>query len=258
MAAERPLLLKVIACEIAVREICHLAAQTKNILDLEFLTQGHHDTPATGRVDIQQRINAAPTGKYDAILLGYGLCSNILVGLKTPHTPLVIPRAHDCITWFLGSKERYQEFFTSHPGTYYYTSGWLECRQRRGADPKQGASFFLPASNLPGAKAAYQEWVEKYGEDQAQYLLETMGQWSDSYSHGVLIDFDFTKPLGLAQQVQDICAERKWQFQEVPGDIRLLQNWVDGNWYAQDFLVVRPGEEIVATFDEKIIDARPG
>ncbi|MCX7825816.1 MAG: DUF1638 domain-containing protein, partial [Verrucomicrobiae bacterium] len=124
-------LLRVIACEIAVREICFAIARSRNIADVEFLDQGYHDTPASSRGKIQQRIDAVPAGKYDAILLGYGLCSNILVGLTTAHTPLVIPRAHDCITFFLGSKERYQQFFTSHPGSYYYTAGWLECRRRR-------------------------------------------------------------------------------------------------------------------------------
>ena len=124
---------KVIACEIAFRELCYAAAQSRNLIDLEFLTQGYHDIPGTGRAEIQKRIDAVPAGKYDAILLGYGLCSTILTGLTTAHTPLVIPRAHDCITFFLGSKERYQECFNAKPGTYYYTSGWLECAKRRGS-----------------------------------------------------------------------------------------------------------------------------
>ena len=48
--------LKVIACEIAVRELQYAAARSRNLIDLEFLTQGHHDTPASGRQEIQQRI----------------------------------------------------------------------------------------------------------------------------------------------------------------------------------------------------------
>lgn len=64
--------LKVIACEIAARELYYTASRSRNVIDLEFLSQGHHDTPATGREDIQNRINAVPAGKYDAILLGSG------------------------------------------------------------------------------------------------------------------------------------------------------------------------------------------
>ena len=108
--------LKMIACEIAARELYYTAARSAHLVDLELLTQGHHDTPATGREAIQDRINAVPADKYDAIVLGYGLCSNILVGLTTRHTRLVIPRAHDCITFFLGSKARYQQCFADHPG----------------------------------------------------------------------------------------------------------------------------------------------
>jgi hypothetical protein len=47
--------LKIIACEIAFREICHVAARSPNLLDLDFLTQGLHDTPRTGGVEIQRR-----------------------------------------------------------------------------------------------------------------------------------------------------------------------------------------------------------
>ena len=39
---------KVIACEIAFRELCYAAARSRNLIDLEFLTQGYHDIPATG------------------------------------------------------------------------------------------------------------------------------------------------------------------------------------------------------------------
>ena len=52
--------------------------------------------------------------KYEAILLGYGLCSNGLVGLTARSIPLVIP-VHDCITLFLGSKEQYSITSTRVP-----------------------------------------------------------------------------------------------------------------------------------------------
>jgi len=248
-------LLRVIACEIAFREICHLAARSPNLLDLEFVTQGFHDVPHQGRQEIQRRLDAVPAGKYHAILLGYGLCSSILNGVTTRHTPLVVPRAHDCITFFLGSKERYQRCFTEKPGTYYYTSGWLECARRRGLTPGQtGGLLPAPAGT---AQAAYEEWVRKYGADQAQYLREVMGAWASSYSHGVLIDFEFAKPLNLRPQVQQICAERGWQFEELAGDLGLLQRWLDGDWPEQEFLIVQPGQRIAPSHDARIIVAEP-
>ncbi len=244
---------KVIACEIAVRELYYAASRSPNLVDLEFLTQGHHDTPAKGREEIQERIHAVPPKKYDAIALGYGLCSNILVGLTTHHTPLVIPRAHDCITFFLGSKERYQSCFTERPGTYYYSSGWLECARRRGDKGMNWGGASLPASANLSFKATYEKWVEKYGQEQAKYLLEEMSRWTNSYTHGTLIDFDFLKPLNLPEQVRQICRDKGWEFDELQGDMRLLQKLVDGDWPDSDFLVVQPGKKVVASFDEKVI-----
>jgi hypothetical protein len=258
MAAENPpRLIKVIACEIAVREFCHVAAQCRNIVDFEFVTQGHHDTPSAGRVDIQKRIDAVPAEKYDAIVLGYALCSNILVGLTTAHTPLVIPRAHDCITFFLGSKERYQEYFHANPGTYYYSSGWLECIRRRKNDPSASSNMFLPAHSQSGGSAAYEGWVKKYGEEKARYLMEVMGDWTANYNRGALIDFDFTKPLQLEAQVRKICAERGWEFAEIEGDLGLFRRLLDGHWDEHEVLLVRPGEEVIAAFDGRIIATRP-
>src|SRR5262249_23181059 len=95
----------------------------------------------------------------------------------------------------------------------------------------------------------------KYGREKAQYLLETMGQWSSLYKRGALIDFDFTKPLNLRQQVQQICADRGWEFVELPGDLGLFQRLLDGQWKDKEVLVVRPAQQVIASFDEGIIEA---
>ncbi|MEI7731804.1 MAG: DUF1638 domain-containing protein [Verrucomicrobiota bacterium] len=252
--------LKVIACEIAVREICFVAAQAEHVVDLEFLPQGHHDNPTAGRDFIQERVNAVPEGKYDAILLGYGLCGNIIAGLKATHTPLVIPRAHDCITFFLGSHERYQHQQDTQPGAYFYTAGWLECIRRRGDKTPVENAMFLPTRTglSQSAESAFEEWVKRYGEDQAKYLMEVMGQWTASYSHGVLIEFEFTKLLPLREQVQAICAKRGWQFANIEGDLGLLQQWLNGEWDPKRFLVVHTGGEVIPCHDETVITVKPG
>ena len=130
-------LLKVIACEIAFREISFLAAQSRHAIDVEFVTQGLHDHPNQGREEVQRRIDAVPAGKYNAILLGYGLCGNIIRDLTTPHTPLVIPRAHDCITFFLGSRDS-------------ISSNSPNCGPARTTTPPDGWSACVAAADKAG------------------------------------------------------------------------------------------------------------
>ena len=252
--------LKVIACEIAFREICHAAAHAKNLTDLEFLPQGYHHDPPHGRKCVQERIEAVPEGKYDAILLGYGLCGNILNGIKATHTPLIIPRAHDCITFFLGSHERYMTVSQTRPGAYFYTSGWLECLRRRGdsAAALEQQTFLPSRASIGGsASSTYQQWVERYGEEQAKYLMSEMDRWTANYTHGVLIQFDFTRALQLREQVQAICDKNHWQFEERLGDLALMQAWLDGNWDAKRFLTIKPGEEVMPTYNDAVMAAKP-
>ena len=246
--------LKVIACEIAARELQYAASRSRNLVDLEFLTQGHHDNPMAGRQEVQRRIDAVPVGKYDAVILGYALCSSILNGLRTGHTRLVVPRAHDCITFLLGSKQRYQQCFQERPGTYYFSSGWIECAARRHEQTGAGWSIATsPANSQLKLQATYKQWVDKYGLEQADYLLQEMGRWAEVYSRGCLIDFDFLKPLKLPQEVRKICAEKGWQYEQIPGDLSLIERMLDGAWADSEFLIVNPGERIVPTFDESII-----
>jgi hypothetical protein len=246
------LFLKVISCEVAFREVCACAARSVNQLDLEFLTQGYHDNPTIGVQRLQERIDAVPEGGFDEILLGYGLCNHMLTGLRAPsHTGLIVARAHDCITFFLGSKECYQDFFIEHPGTYYFTAGWLEHRQRGGErlERKQGAGI--------GEVRDFDEMVAEYGEENARYLAEFMGSWTNNYKRGVFINFDFTDDLPSKDEARRLCEERGWEFEEVPGDLGLLQRWLDGEWQGDDFLTVPPGQIIQPSYGDDIIQLEP-
>ncbi len=239
------LFLKVLACEIMVREVGYVVAHSRNVLDVEFLPLGYHENPRESKQRLQERIDAVPPNRYDAILLGYGLCNLLLSGIAARHTPLVIPRAHDCITLFLGSKERYKEEFERCPGTYYYTAGWLEYQRRTRRAAKQIAGL------------SYEELVARYGEDNAEFLWEFFSQWERHYERGVWIEFPFTAHLPLREQVCQICQERGWRFEVLPGDLTLLQKWVDGDWDEENFLVVKPGEMVRASYDDAILTAVP-
>ena len=118
------------------------------------------------------------------------------------HTPLVIPRAHDCITLFLGSKERYTKRFEESPGTYYYSSGWIE---RKDGSTEQGNMRMI---NEEAKKKRFDSYVEKYGLDNAQYLVEMESQWATNYNSMALIDLGSgTREIyrNFTQQVAKCC-----------------------------------------------------
>jgi len=97
-------------------------------VEVQILEIGLHNEPEELHEEVQRAIDATDAGS-DYILLAYGICSNGLAGITARDVPLIIPRAHDCITFFLGSKERYSQEFAQHPGTHYYTCGWIEDKE---------------------------------------------------------------------------------------------------------------------------------
>lgn len=238
---------KVLACDIMKRELSAVAPRSPHELDIEFLTRdGHHNNPESNRPALQAALDAVPQG-YDAILLGFAYCNCLLKGICARHTRVVVPRAHDCITFFMGSRRAYTDVFTSYPGTYFYTGGWLD----------RGDTSQIPQTlpSIPGLKErTYAEMVERYGEDNAQYLMETLGGWRKHYRTGALIRLPTEDAAPLRKQVQSICAENSWEFLEVDGSLSLFEKWVSGQW-DDDFLVVEPNQCIGPTHDDKVMEA---
>ena len=246
--------LRVAACDVLRREIYWCAARAAHEADVTLLEQGLHDNSDLCRGRLQPLIDQTDPERFDALVLGYGLCNNALAGLRAGPGRLVVPRAHDCITLLLGSKERYARLFAEHPGTYWFSRGWLECHQREGKrfEPMQKSGLG------PDRQAAYEDLVARYGEDNARYLTEFMQGWQRHYTHGALIEFEFDGGAALAEKVQAICRERGWEFLRVAGDLGLLQDGLDGRWDAQRFLVLEPGQRVRARYDDAILEAEPG
>jgi len=112
-----PMRLKIISCEIFFRELCACWRARRTLLIL-ISCQGLHDIGCESmRARLQAAVDRVEERQYDALLMGYGLCNNGIVGLTTKSIPLVVPRGHDCITVFMGSAAKYMEYFNSHPAS---------------------------------------------------------------------------------------------------------------------------------------------
>ena len=50
------------------------------------------------------------------------------------------------------------------------------------------------------------------------------------------------------------CAEElSWSYDEQIGDPQLIINFLEGNWNSDEFLIVQPGEKVIASHDDQII-----
>ncbi|MBN2455314.1 MAG: DUF1638 domain-containing protein [Sedimentisphaerales bacterium] len=233
-----------IVCKAIQREAYFCAAQSKSIIDIVFMEQGLHDEPDKLRSSVQQALEHTHDIKgraYDATLLGYGLCSNGVVGLSAK-IPVVITRGHDCITLLLGSKEKYKEYFDNHRGVYWYSPGWIE----------QG--------NMPG-KQRYQRtlrnYQQKYGQDNAKYLMEIEQSWIKQYNWATYVDWELVDSYKYKKFTKKCAEFLGWKYDELKGDSSLMQRLVDGLWNEQEFLVVEPGDKIAEDLtNEGIIKAQ--
>jgi hypothetical protein len=241
--------LKCIGCEVLARPLYHAAVSSPHIVDIELLDKGLHDVSANLRTQLQTRINAIETDRYDFILLAYGLCGLSLNGVKSTTIPLVIPKAHDCITLFLGSRDRYMAELRKDPGTYWYTLDYLE-RNDHGSDPvAMGVSYSMDLEKM------YAKYVGKYGKEKADFLMETMSQWQTHYDRAAYIDLGLADGMKIENLAKEEAAKKGWKYERLPGDLSIIQKLLHGKW-DNDFVVVQPGNHISFAYNEDIIDSQ--
>ena len=158
--------LAMIACEVMVREVSFLTAQSEHIISVRWMKQGLHDNPSMLNRMLKEKIaeieelneQMSADKKFDAIVLGYGLCSNGVIGISAETLPLVIPKCDDCIALFLGSQSRYLELFRQYKGIYWYTPGWVE-------------RAFTPSPE--SYRRRLREYEETYGEEKRRIFIGT-------------------------------------------------------------------------------------
>jgi hypothetical protein len=241
------MVLKLIACEVFTREACHCVARTSHVVDVEFVQKGLHDKPEVLRQVLQRKIDECEKGDkaYEAILLGFGLCGNATIGLAARSIPLVIPRAHDCCTLFLGSKAAFKEHFGHRPSAGFTSAGYHE----------RGGSLVREVSDmrkLMGMDRTYEDYVRQYGEENAKYIWETLHPMREIVKKGglvIYIEVPETRHLGYAAVCRAQAESDGKEFLELRGDIRLVQELIAGGWGEDEFLVVKPGERIAGVYD---------
>lgn len=239
-----------IACDVLARSVYLAAAHSPHIVDVILERFGLHISPNKLRQTLQAHIDATSQDDiYDAVLLAYGLCGMATNGLRAGAVPLIIPRAHDCITLFLGGRDRYDQEFNNCPGTYWYVQDFVERGDSEEIPLSIGA---VTAGKIENQYAAF---VEKYGADNAAYLMEVMGAWQAHYERGAFIDMVVGEGEHVATRAQEDAQRHGWRYERLLGDMILIKHLLNGDWDQNDFLVLQPGQQIEMVGGEEIIQA---
>jgi len=199
-----------------------------------------HNTPNKLAAALQDRIDAL--AEPSNVIIGYGLCGNGLVGVKSREHTLIIPRIHDCVAMFLGSHQRYLQRFFANPTTYYLTKGWIEAKDEPLTD--------------------YLDYVRDFDEETADYLVEMKYR---HYRKLCIVGFseaELGACRGAAMQVAAFCKQRfGMDYEEVIGTTELIEALVEGPVHlkaADDaFVVVPPGGEVTMEMFLRAGEAAP-
>jgi len=206
----------VIACATVIEEMLPLLPPDVGHVVLEF---GLHADPAKLRAALQDVIDRS-SPDAETIILGYGLCSQGVVGLRATNCTLVVPRVDDCISIFLGSGCAYRLQSRAEPGTYYLTKGWIE------------------AGDNPFGE--YDRIAKKYGREKAERMIRLM---LANYKRLALINtgqYELERYRAYAKGEAERLGLR---YEEIEGSPELVKRMINGPW-DDDFVVVKPGEVI--------------
>ena len=204
----------VMACATVIEEMLPLMPEGMQHQVFDF---GLHIRPEKLRQALQQAIDAV-SGQYDTIILGYGLCSMAIIGIRANGCRLVVPRVHDCISIFLGSSSAYDQQIHAEPGTYYLTKGWIEVGDTPFSD--------------------YERSVERYGKEKAEYIVKTM---LGNYTRLALINTGQYELERYQEYASRTAEQFGLRYEEIEGSNSLIKKMLLGPW-DDEFVVIQPGE----------------
>ena len=244
--------LHVIACPVFQRELEMLAAGAKTEVTFQHLEMGLHEGSAENlRAALQGAIDGVTTGQCDAIAIGYGLCNRGIVGLEARALPVAIPRAHDCIGMLLGSSRCYLAQLETQPGTYFQSAGWLENSPANGDVRQQNFPFG------PGSTVTREQLAEKYGDENAGYLLEQLNNLTRHYERLAFIATPVPEAAKWEKAARKNARAHGWKFEKLPGDLGWLRRLLNADWNDREFLKLKPGERVGLRHNAQLIGVEP-
>lgn len=208
------------------REVNYLIAKSNNIIHSFWLEKNLHDYPQELKNNIQSTIDLIEAlnernidnKPFDAIVLGYGLCSNGILGLSSKTLPIIAPKCNDCMALFLGSNQKYTYLTHTYKQIFWYNKAWIE-------------NSFVPSTetietqddecDIPATidEILYAELEELKNKKYAIFIKSKI--------------FDDTKQQAF---IEKTAKHFKWEFIKVDGDMTYFKALLNGEWDNRLFL----------------------
>jgi hypothetical protein len=211
---------KLIACAGVIEEMLPFIPP---LMSYEVLDFGLHTNPKSLKKALQNAINSSAPDT-ETILLGFGLCSQAVVGLRSGSRTLIIPRVDDCIAIFLGSAAEYRKQYRSVPGTYYLTKGWIE------------------SGDTPFSE--YDILVKRYGEQIAQRIINKILK---NYTRLAFINTGNNKLEYYREHARSMAERFNLRYEEIQGSDVIIKKMLYGPW--DDEFVIIPPAKTISFFD---------
>jgi hypothetical protein len=204
----------VMACATVIEEMLPLLPEGMQHQVFDF---GLHIYPEKLRQTLQEAIDAV-SGQYETIILGYGLCSLAIVGIRANGCRLVVPRVDDCIAIFLGSRNAYNTQVRCEPGTYYLTKGWIE------------------VGDTPFSE--HEKSIRRYGKERAERIFKLM---MGNYKRLALINTGQYEMEKYREYTRRTAEQFGLRYEEIDGSDELVKKMLFGPW-DEAFVVIEAGE----------------
>jgi len=238
-----------IACRVLEREVEAIVSEPTpdGVVawpEVHWIEQGLHNEPDRLRDAVQEVLDGLqPRRDLASVVLVFGVCSRGTLGLDSPRLPIILPRAHDCITLLLGDRQRYDRYVARHPGTYWYSPGWIRCTMMPGPDRYH---------------ALRRDYAQRYGQDNADYLMASEQHWFDIYDRAAYVSLTINGHDPDADTARRDytrgCADwLGWAYDEQDGDPTLLRDLLAGQWDDERFLTIPPGRHAELSADERVV-----
>lgn len=209
---------KIIACEMLRPEVEKILGELNLDYEVIWIEPALHVTPKLLNQRLQEVF--AEIQNCQRVLMPFGDCGGALKQLHTGNFETIIPKVDDCLTLLLGSMERRIAISKEEP-TFFLSLGWI----------KQDSNII----------SSYRDMIEKYGEDTAKMLTETM---YGAYKRVALIDTgvgNYEELLSYEKPLKEIFGFNKYP---VKGTTAYLQRLFSGPWDDGGFTVIPPNSTI--------------